>query len=386
VDSEAMLPIKRMLADGRFADAQKAIEKELLREPGEPLLLAHLAAIRMEVGEVDQSRQDLAAASTRAAETGHTEAQAFAELWLGYLSNRQNRPEDAVRHFETAAALEEPSADLCGVLCQTYNRIGQPAKAKLWGARSLRMRAFEVNVPDSMKVSGTRPRPFDPARRQRNVIAFSLFGQDPYYYDCALTVARSAQGIFPEFVCWFYCSQDIPQSLMQALGRTGTKVMTVAGKENSTQHPFSPLLWRFLPFDDKEVDVVLVRDVDSPFTLRERAAIDLWLASDAPFLTIRDSVQHTEPLMAGMWGGFTGLLPPLAPTIARFKPQGSSRYIDQMFLRHFIWPRIRDSTLAIDSVYSLGRSVDFPAEVDRPGSLSVGSAWPRNRIHNWIKN
>jgi hypothetical protein len=43
---------------------------------------------------------------------------------------------------------------------------------------------------------------------------------------------------------------------------------------------WSGLFWRFYAFDDPNVNVVMVRDVDSPFTLRERLAVEDWLASD----------------------------------------------------------------------------------------------------------
>jgi hypothetical protein len=84
--------------------------------------------------------------------------------------------------------------------------------------------------------------------------------------------------------------------------------------------------------------------------------------------------------MAGMWGGFTGLLPPLGPAAARFLPPDRSRYVDQQFLRRFVLPRIRDATLAVDSVYALGESVDFPPGCPAAGSIRAGSGWSRKQI------
>jgi hypothetical protein len=64
-----------------------------------------------------------------------------------------------------------------------------------------------------------------------------------------------------------------------------------------------------------------VRDVDSPILPRERAGIDLWLASDAPFYCLRDNPIHAEPMLAGMWGGFTGLLPNTKTRLCATCPQ-----------------------------------------------------------------
>ena len=51
---------------------------------------------------------------------------------------------------------------------------------------------------------------------------------------------------------------------------------------------WSGLFWRFYAFDDPTVNVVMVRHVDSPFTLRERLVVEDWLASELPFHVIRD--------------------------------------------------------------------------------------------------
>src|SRR5207302_11089623 len=96
---------------------------------------------------------------------------------------------------------------------------------------------------------------------------------------------------------------------------------------------WSGLFWRFYAFDDPEVNVVMVRDIDSPFTLRERLAVEEWLASEFPFHVIRDHYNHSEPMMAGLWGGWTRLLPPMRALVERHLPQARDRYSDQEFLR-----------------------------------------------------
>jgi len=377
MDTQTRTRITNELAAGQFAEARQMIDAHLAAHPDDILGCAYRGVTRLQLGEISPARDELLLASERAEAAGDIATAAFAELWLGYLHNRRKDGENAVRHFERSANLNPPSADLCAALCQTYAKMDRTAPARDWGAKALAMRATEGDCPPGERVPRQRPRAFDPAARRRNILAFSLFGTDPYYRECAVTIARSAAGIFPEFTCRFYCAPEVPDTVRSALAGPGNQVMVVSANQPGRQHPFAGLLWRFLAFDDPDVDVVLVRDVDSPFTLRERAATDLWLVSDAPFLTIRDSLNHTEPLMAGMWGGFTGLLPPIGPVATRFLPPDRSRYVDQRFLRRFVWPRIRDATLAVDSFYSLGNSVEFPSGC--PGS-PVGSGWSCRHI------
>jgi hypothetical protein len=228
-----------------------------------------------------------------------------------------------------------------------------------------------------MQVPRRRPVAFNSKSRARNIISYSLFGDDLYYRECAITNARQARFAFPEFTARFYCSAGVPEPALQALAATGAQIKI---SEDRSGAFFGALMWRFLALDDPDVDVVLVRDVDSPLLSRERAAIDLWLQDDAPFHVLRDNILHTAPIMAGLWGGFTGLLPKLGPKIVKYLQVDTTRYCDQSFLSKFVWPQIRDATLAIDSVYSLGKSVDFPAAFPKHGRDHVGVSWSRQQI------
>ena len=51
-------------------------------------------------------------------------------------------------------------------------------------------------------------------------------------------------------------------------------------------------IWRFLPAVDPTVAIMTSRDLDSPLTKRERAAIDEWIASNLTFHSMRDHPQH----------------------------------------------------------------------------------------------
>ncbi len=53
-----------------------------------------------------------------------------------------------------------------------------------------------------------------------------------------------------------------------------------------------PRIWRFLPAGDEMVSVMVSRDLDSPLTSRERAAVDEWLSSKFSFHSMRDHPYH----------------------------------------------------------------------------------------------
>ena len=63
-----------------------------------------------------------------------------------------------------------------------------------------------------------------------------------------------------------------------------------------------PMLWRFFPTLDPNVDLVMSRDLDSRFTAREAAAVREWLASNKTLHAMRDHPYHGVPIMGGGWG------------------------------------------------------------------------------------
>lgn len=77
--------------------------------------------------------------------------------------------------------------------------------------------------------------------------------------------------------------------------------------------PLHRLFWCFLVSDDPTVSHFLCRDAFSRLNSREKAAVDAWIASGLPFHAMRDHIMHTDPMLAGMWGGLAGVLPPMLP-------------------------------------------------------------------------
>lgn len=352
--------------------ARAALEKW----PDNLKLLRRLGVALEAAGRRDEAIAVLVEAN-KAAVPGTADIQAVAELKF-YLAICL-QPTGAYRRVaelaEEVIGLGVRGASIFALAGTARHRLGQKDLAVKWGAQALEMRdeAARTNAQAGQLPSRERKRPFDPSRPERNVIAYSLFGRDDYYFDCALANARIAMASFPDFRPRYYCSHEVPGSVLDELRELGSEVQLV--EQGSSR--WEGLFWRFWAFDDPEADVVLVRDVDSPLTARERVAVEDWLYnSDAPFHVLRDLPTHTNPIMAGLWGGFTGLLPPLAPLSKSFLEGRSYRYADQSFLNQHVWPLIREACLAHDSNYELLETRAFPPWGRVTGGVHVGWAWP----------
>ena len=95
---------------------------------------------------------------------------------------------------------------------------------------------------------------------------------------------------------------------------------------------------------------MLSRDLDSPLTRRERAAVNAWLASKKSLHTMRDHPFHDNRMLGGMWG----MRPPLNRSLARsilLKTHDqllTTRYQgrgDQDFLTDHVWSHAKYQTL-----------------------------------------
>lgn len=119
--------------------------------------------------------------------------------------------------------------------------------------------------------------------------------------------------------------------------------------------------WRFLAMDDAQADCVLVRDVDALIDAREAWCVQDWLQSGQAFHIIRDDCCHTELILAGLWGIRSGVLRGIRQRIDDFLTraghEGWKRYGDQLFLRHTLWPALREDALTHDTVYGYGLQV-----------------------------
>ncbi len=194
---------------------------------------------------------------------------------------------------------------------------------------------------------------------QENIIAFSLFGANPRYCETSILNTKLAQEIYPEWTCRFYVDESVPELVQQRLQANGAQVVHVS----PTQKQLSGLFWRFLVMDDPVVKRFLVRDADSIVSYREKAAVDAWLKSDQWFHLMRDSYSHTELILAGMWGGCTGIFHNIEAHIRDYVATGrypDNRVIDQHYLRYCIWPTLKQSVLVHDSQQFDENSADFP--------------------------
>jgi len=227
-----------------------------------------------------------------------------------------------------------------------------------YGLESLQQSDARFRQGARVAFPAAQPEPIDLSQPQQNVIAFSLYGDQPRYCETLIKNVEVAPELYPGWVCRIYLDDSVPQHVWQRLDQPHVQRVDM-----SREKMLFPTLWRFLVMDDPGVKRFIVRDADSLLSEREVAAVNAWLASPYWFHHMRDYFSHTELLLAGMWGGCHGVFLQVEQTMREFIAQyrGSERFTDQFFLKTALWPTVRESVLNHDELFHFHQAQPWPA-------------------------
>jgi hypothetical protein len=275
-------------------------------------------------------------------------------LSLGSSYNRWGKHDRARPLLDRFIGLGFIDASAFDALASSNAALGDFIAARLYGTLAL-----------AEKDNATAERhgcpPLKRARRNKKlkkVIAFTLFGSNPRYLRGALQNILAARALYPGWRCRFYVDDSVDEVFRQVIADEGAEVVVDYKDEADIRHR---LTRRFLVSDDPKVGHFMVRDCDSVVSPREAAAVAEWIESGLPFHAMRDWYTHTDPMLAGMWGGIAGVFPAMGQAIARFTDAAPlNTNWDQYFLRDQVWPAIRDHVMVHDRYFSAHRAQPFP--------------------------
>jgi len=276
---------------------------------------------------------------------------------------------------------QSPNTQDC--LADAAGRLGRIDLAIQYGRAALEAkdRMFSTN-PVLATLPAQSPPAFNPNNKAENVISYSLWGGNERYLVPLMENLRLMNHLFPAWSMRVHLDSSVPAGFRDELQRLGAQVVQFELPPNMPSH--RRLLWRFAVLGDPAVRRYLIRDADSLLTIKERVAVDAWLASSYHFHTMRDYFTHTDLMLAGMWGGVGGILPDVDTLFAKrqgWRTEGD--HIDQDLLSETVWPSIRGRCLIHDSVFTgcLG-SVAFPPFGDLPTGHHIG----QNAFHLFEAN
>jgi hypothetical protein len=213
---------------------------------------------------------------------------------------------------------------------------------------------------------------------KKNIVAFSLWGDHPMYWEGALKNIELVKKFYPGFKTRFYIDESCKKELIDSLSDDIVEKVLVNSKDS-----FHGMFWRFWASEDPEVDIFLSRDCDSRISERESSAVYEWINSGKDFHIMRDHPYHTVPILGGMWGCRNGIMGEIGLTKKieewdRYERKG----IDQDFLAELVYPLIINRCLE-HSEFNLffgGQIFNFPTE--RQNFEFVGDVFDENGVRH----
>ncbi|MEM0990183.1 MAG: tetratricopeptide repeat protein [Pseudomonadota bacterium] len=366
--------IERLRRDGRFVQALSRQRQVLSAHPPEPRdywrlgLLCFVTAAWADAVEAFQHYLTLDPQNDRAREN----------LAMSLL--RMGRAAEAIGHLDALHAADPARLNILDGLADGHGQLGNTDAARKAGERALALRDATVMANHQARGTAAVLSPVPPFRGDRpdeNIIAFSLFGDGARYREGVLQNARAIPFVYPSWRARIYAGPDQPAALLDALRDLGAQVQVMPAPERFADG----LFWRFRALQDPAVRRFLVRDADSVVSVRERVAVDAWLAAGTHFHVMRDHAAQTDLILAGLWGGVANALPPLAKLLDgyTYAPSTESRTADQKFLRERVWPLIKPSVTIHDSLYRSFGALPFPALGTLPPGRHLGDIPPPAR-------
>tara|TARA_R100000388_G_scaffold87122_1_gene66935 strand:- start:44 stop:748 length:705 start_codon:yes stop_codon:yes gene_type:complete len=130
------------------------------------------------------------------------------------------------------------------------------------------------------------------------ILSFSLYGDDPKYTIGMKRNIELLENVYgDDWKIRIYLDNSVPREMAKEYSQMGAQVYNVTGTPI-----IGGMFWRFLPFDDKDIDVFCVRDADSRLMKREKEAVDEWLSEGTSLHLMRDHPHHNYTVMGGMFG------------------------------------------------------------------------------------
>jgi hypothetical protein len=134
----------------------------------------------------------------------------------------------------------------------------------------------------------------------RKLISFTLFGEDPKYIEGMYRNVELKERFYPDWEVIVFHDNSLASDVVEKLGLGATL-------RNVSDCGIFPASWRFLAYDEDNMERFISRDADSRLSQREADAVAEWEDSEKVLHIMRDhphhgSPAHGKPVLGGMWG------------------------------------------------------------------------------------
>jgi hypothetical protein len=188
-----------------------------------------------------------------------------------------------------------------------------------------------------------------------NVISFCLYGNKATYILGMIENIKIAKNIYKNWDIYIYFNETVPENFIKKYLELGAKCIKCENIGNNKKN-WEGMFWRFIPFDDIDVDFWISRDADSRLSQREFNLVEEWMKSNKTLHVIRDHRCHFNYIMGGMFGinnklyreRYSGKIKTIRDTIKDLYQYYKERpyNVDQIWLNDKFWNVLKNDHIA----------------------------------------
>jgi hypothetical protein len=203
---------------------------------------------------------------------------------------------------------------------------------------------------------------------KKRVVSFSIFGTEIKYLNGLRQNIELIELFYPGWEIFIYYNNTVPFNFLDELFEfKNIKLIDMSHSD------LPGMFWRFLPNDAPNVDLFIVRDLDSRISIREVVAVYDWVASGKNLHIMRDHPHHHYKILGGMWGmkrntnfSMENLIKNYI-TSSREKVDLYERMLDMDFLGEIIYKKFRFSKMVHASYhkYEFGVRNFVPGRINK---------------------
>lgn len=204
----------------------------------------------------------------------------------------------------------------------------------------------------------------------KKIISFSLFGNNPMYLQGIERNLKLAERHYPGWRVRLYVETATLNANARLFQNLDLEIISFV-----QDYPNKGLFERFRPMYEEDVEIWISRDLDSRITSREAAAVFEWEESNLKLHVMRDSHNHSYPIMAGMFG--MKKIKPWQRTHIKIQTHlyfDRDMSKDQEFLMNVVWPKFKNSCF-IHDYWAHHKVVNEPKDLASESGVSIHEAY-----------
>jgi hypothetical protein len=192
----------------------------------------------------------------------------------------------------------------------------------------------------------------------KKLITFCVYGTHPMYSVGALKNAELALELYPDWICRFYVFNECFHLISDLEKFPNTEIVSCNRKGSHYS-----MMYRFLPFGEKDVEYFMSRDTDSRLSYREKEAVDEWLASNKTFHIMKDHPKYHRtpdyPILGGMFGAKGNIIENTEQKIIDYINNNKDMHgMDQYFLHSIYHQLAYNDNITHDCEFPSPRNVE----------------------------